>query len=393
LKAQVERLQVELKEYRKRLSWISSNGIGRSNSLNSGSNKNSNVNSTNDFQFEFPKFGDLPAMSSTNIFNTNAQNQAKRTGSVPNRANSLPKANNNSNARSNSQGQAQRQTTQSPLGSSYTNSPQPINAQQSKDSVDSLSGLFSPSILEATRQASLGGYFPQQNNFNATRSARASVENGTSGHAMYSNSTTSNSDSPGSSTESHNAISSIGTSPEPSLNSPGNKLQEFNLNTISEEQQMNNNFGKDQLCKEISRTCGCYDDPIPPILKENMSNDDSLGFNNANFNANNNLPFDTNNNSWLPNNMGTDFDPVLFGDYREVQDNILSQDFGSFFNDAYPLPDLGSPLHNYSDVAPEQASTGMAPKMDLLKQVEAAKNGTEEVVPDTDKPMTCNKIW
>lgn len=396
LKAQVERLQVELKEYRKRLSWISSNGIGRSNSLNSGAQRNTNSNSANDFQFEFPKFGDLPAMSSTNIFNNannaNGQAQNKRTNPVPGRANSAPKA--TPGSRSNSQGQQQRQAaSQSPLSSAYTNSPQPMNQQKAKDSVDSLSGLFSPSILEATRQASMGGYFPQSNN-NANRSARASMDNGLIGNALYSNSTTSNSDSPGSSTESHNAISSIGTSPEPSLNSPGNKLQEFNLNTINEENNMSSAFGKDELCKELSRTCGCAEDPIPPILNQNLSNDTPLGFNTTDFTANTNAAaFQMSNNNWLPDNIGTDFDPVLFGDYREAQDNIVSQDFGSFFNDAYPLPDLGSPLHNYNEVLPEQTSSGAPAKMDLLKQVEAAKNGNDEVVPDTDKPMTCNKIW
>merc|ERR1711939_959324 len=373
LKAQVERLQVELKEYRKRLSRISSNGMGRSNSLKSGTQKSS-LNSTNDFQFEFPKFGDLPAMSGTNIFNkTNQQpqqpqqpqqSQNNRSGSAPGRSNSAPKA--TSNNRSSSQGQQQRQSSlsQSPMSSMYTNSPQPMNPQQSKGSVDSLTGLFSPSILEATRHATRGGYFPQSNNFNANPGPRASMENGTSNNAVYSNSTTSNSDSPGSSSESHNAISSIGTSPEPSLNSPGNKLQEFNLNTISEENQIPNNFG---------------------FNTANFSTTDTNTFTNDN-------AFDVN-NSWLPAGSGADFDPVLFGDYREVQDNILSQDFGSFFNDAYPLPDLGSPLHNYSDVAPEQTSNTAQSKIDLLKQVEAAKNGTDEVVPDTDKPMTCNKIW
>lgn len=90
--------------------------------------------------------------------------------------------------------------------------------------------------------------------------------------------------------------------------------------------------------------------------------------------------------SWLAQQNNGNFDPVLFGDYRETQDNLLSQDFGSFFNDAYPLPDLGSPLHNYTEVAPEAA------KVDLIRQVDAAKEG-EEVVPANDNPMSCNKIW
>jgi AP-1-like transcription factor len=269
------------------------------------------------------------------------------------------------------------------MGSNYTASPPAMNQQQSKGSVDSLTGLFSPSILEASRQASMGGYFPQSNSV---------MRNGNS-MGLYSNSTSSNSDSPGSSAESQNAISSIGTSPEPSLNSPGNKLQEFNLNTINEENQIPNTFGKDHLCREISRTCGCAEDPIPPILKQNLSNESPLGFNDFNANMNGWGASTNTATSWLPTGTNTDFDPVLFGDYRETQDNILSQDFGSFFNDAYPLPDLGSPLHNYNDITAEQTPSNLAPKVDLIKQVDAAKNGTEEVVPDTDKPMSCNKIW
>jgi AP-1-like factor len=112
-----------------------------------------------------------------------------------------------------------------------------------------------------------------------------------------------------------------------------------------------------------------------------VSNDNSLGYvSEPGFNANG--------INWLAQQNNNSFDPILFGDYREAQDNILSQDFGTFFNDAYPLPDLGSPLHNYSDVGTESA-----PKNDLLKQVEEARNGNDEVVPDTEKPMTCNKIW
>ena len=372
LRAQVERLQVELKEYRKRLSWISSNGNSRT--ANSSTQPKNSIGGPNDFQFEFPKFGDLPAMSATNMFNNQKPQgtNTARSATLPQAHGSANRTPNASNARSNSQVPAQRQTSQSqsPLANSFTASPpqQNINA-----SVDSLTGLFSPSILEATRQASMGGYFP--NSMSVAQKARSSLDNGVAG--SYSNSSISNTDSPGSSSESHHAISSIGTSPEPSLSSPGNKLQELGLNTIDEENQFG--FGKDKLCKEISRACGCAEDPIPPIL--NMSDDDSLGFGSTvnGFGSNNDI-------SWMAQQNNGTFDPVLFGDYRDTQDNIQSQDFGTFFNDAYPLPDLGSPLHNYTEVATE------APKVDLIRQVDAAKEG-EEVVPNNDKPMTCNKIW
>lgn len=347
LRAQVERLQVELKEYRKRLSWISSNGLNRSQPIVANPKQNNPaINNHNDFQFEFPKFGDLPSMPSTNLFG-NSKPQKQQTTNSP-RASSIStpgsaSASQNSNGRrstSGSQNQPARfgSLTHSPLSNGQSRSPQPPNVQKDQQgSVDSLSGLFSPSILEASRHASLGGYFPQTAHNAPGQNAVGNVP------GLYSNSSTSNSDSPSSSTESQNHISSIGTSPDPSLNSPAHKANDYGLNPINEGAQLT--FG---------------------------------GFNN------NTTGFEPNGiNAFAQQNT---FDPVLFGDYRETQDNILSQDFGAFFNDAYPLPDLGSPLHNYTDVTADQAA-----KTDLLQQVEAAKN--EEVVPDTDRPMSCNKIW
>lgn len=85
----------------------------------------------------------------------------------------------------------------------------------------------------------------------------------------------------------------------------------------------------------------------------------------------------------------------MFGDYRESQDAVASQDFGAFFNDAFPLPELGSPEHNFNEVAPCPL------KKDLMSQVEAVQDGKEEAVStddtddtdDTTKIMSCSKIW
>jgi AP-1-like factor len=91
---------------------------------------------------------------------------------------------------------------------------------------------------------------------------------------------------------------------------------------------------------------------------------------------------------WLAQQNGGQFDPVLFGDWREPQDAVLSQDFGSFFNDAFPLPDLGSPSHNLSEAATQQH-----PKKDLIAQIDSRLD--EEVVPGEDKSqmLSCTKIW
>ena len=80
---------------------------------------------------------------------------------------------------------------------------------------------------------------------------------------------------------------------------------------------------------------------------------------------------------------------MLFGDFRESQDAVAAQDFGAFFNDAFPLPELGSPEHNFNEVASSPA------KPDLMAHIEAVQNGKDEIVPtaDTSKMVTCNKIW
>lgn len=103
--------------------------------------------------------------------------------------------------------------------------------------------------------------------------------------------------------------------------------------------------------------------------------------------------FDPSGFNWLAQQNGGGFDPVLFGDYRETTDNLLSQDFGSFFHDAYPLPELGSPSHNYGDVS-GAPSNEQSKKSDLMSRVEAAKENDALSRPsDAPKLMTCNKIW
>lgn len=362
LKAQVERLQVELKEYRKRLSWVSQNGTGRgaqaSTSMFGTQQRNSSY--SNDFQFEFPKFGDLPA---NNLFDNSSTTKQQSNG--PSRSMTVPSKNN--------------QGIPGVLPRNPTATPKLSN------SVDSLSGLFSPSILEASRNSNSFGYFPPTN---GTASINVQVPRGSfeqnsrdSVPGLYASS--SNTDSPASSADSHNHVSSIGTSPEPSLNSPGNKQIDYSLNTINEEGNLTSTFGGEltAFCDKLSLACGNTTNPVPPI--RSISNGDLSGTAIT-------PGFDPNGINWLAQQNGGIFDPELFGDYRESQDAIISQDFGAFFNDAFPLPDLGSPEHPYNVIAPSPG-----PKIDLMKQVEAAREADDEVVPGEDraKMMTCNKIW
>ncbi|RMZ80935.1 hypothetical protein DV737_g2787, partial [Chaetothyriales sp. CBS 132003] len=277
LRAQVERLQVELKEYRKRLSWISNGGASRSNGLNAGSNHRAgSFNQQSDFQFEFPKFGDLPQLSGA--AKSQDANQTRKASATNSNGGAVRAAGTANASRSNSQAQTRAQSSsmsQSPLGTTIDLTASPRPTAQS-GSIDSLSSLFSPSILESARHGSFSSYF--------------APNHPTGQNAAISNSSLSNTNSPTSSSD--------------------------------------------------------------------------------------------------------EFDPILFGDYRETADSsMLSQDFGSFFNDAYPLPDLGSPTHNFNDVSSDQLASAQAARAVLLKQVEAAKEDGDEVVPDNDRPMSCNKIW
>ena len=382
LRAQVERLQVELKEYRKRLSWVSSNNPARTQqSPTNYASQMKNGNTFNsDFQFEFPKFGDLPAVPSLN----------GNRGVAPARSSTLPSAAPNarvhsataraalSSASPPSQSQQRSSNGSSPRYNAQSASPvsQQPPVKTHNDSIDSLTGLFSPSILEASRNPAYG-YFPQTN-AGVPQPGRATFDVGqASSFAAYASS--SNTNSPASSSDAHHQTSSIGTSPEPSLSSPGQKQHDFSLNPISEN-QVSNTFGEDALCDQLQLACGCAEDPIPPMWK--MSNGATIG-------SGLTPGFETNGINWLAQQNGGGFDPMLFGDYREPQDAGISQDFGSFFNDAFPLPDLGSPQHNFNELPTESM-----PKNDLLDKVDAIKDG-EEVVPGEDraKLMTCNKIW
>lgn len=87
LRAQVERLQVELREYRKRLSWMASgsgNAISAmsSNSIPSAHSKGAYGLQNNEFLFDFPKFGDLPG---GHLFNgqANKNDQSKPNSIIP----------------------------------------------------------------------------------------------------------------------------------------------------------------------------------------------------------------------------------------------------------------------------------------------------------------------
>ena len=176
----------------------------------------------------------------------------------------------------------------------------------------------------------------------------------------------------------------MGTSPEPSLNSPTTKLDNYGLNTINEENLAQSAFGGEKtFCEKLKLACGDTTNPVPAVMTVSNGDVNPLG------------PAKTPGSdfNWLAEQNGGSFDPVLFGEYRDPQDAVVGQDFGTFFNDAFPLPDLGSPFNTFNNEI--QSDPSPAPKNDLMKQVNTVQAAEEEVVPgeDTSKMLTCNKIW
>jgi AP-1-like factor len=92
----------------------------------------------------------------------------------------------------------------------------------------------------------------------------------------------------------------------------------------------------------------------------------------------------TNDFNWLPQN-NFQFDPQLFGDYRDPTDNLLSGVLDeSLFNDVIDA-DFITPYNVPLTVEP------VVKKPDLIAQIDAAKNSDE--LDSNGQLLTCNKIW
>ena len=86
---------------------------------------------------------------------------------------------------------------------------------------------------------------------------------------------------------------------------------------------------------------------------------------------------------------GGNFDPVLFGDYRESQESIMNTDVGDFFSDAFNVPDFTSPANLMLEPT-------LPPKKDIAKGMEEKQQGKEPEAAVVDKPkqfLTCNMLW
>lgn len=367
LRAQIEKMSMELREYRKRLSL--NGNSGRNSSLNSGlpaylTGKSLGLNNPNDvnFQFEFPKFGRLPGPASTPVLSGTRQSASPSTVTQQ-----IP-----SPIERNQVSPLNQTLQQFPVTSSSTAGLTP--GQNDGGDMSSLSGLFSPSILESVSKSPPFEFF-SNNGSNGSRSSTDSNGQMSTGH------NTSYSSPSASSNSNLGPSSSCGTSPEPSMQSPVyGKGSDATLTTIGEENSTVTPVeGELTFCEKLNMACGNPNNPVPRTMSKS-------GVNSGNSDSSN---LDINGIDWFAQQNGNQFDPQLFGDYREPQDNILSAEgfSDSFFTDAYALPDFNSPFN----IAPSPAST----KKDLVAQIDEQQNDEEEVVPgeDPSQLLSCNTIW
>ena len=195
-----------------------------------------------------------------------------------------------------------------------------------KDGMSSFANFFNPSSIS-----------------NSTRTgSRASVDS-----VPFSVAAATSSPSASSNSNVGGPSSSCGTSPEPFTQSPlGFKPMET-LTTIGEEQP----------------TTATAAEPFAQFANVNMDNS---------------------NLDWLVQQNGGQFDPQLFGDYRESQDNVLTNpsfdDF--FFNDSLDA-DFFTP-YNANPVASK--------KPNLIAEIDAKQNAVEDDMAEK-KAMNCNKLW
>ena len=236
LRAQVEKMSVELKEYRKRMS-LNTSGAGYSPPPSATQSRS--YGNGNDFQFNFPKFGDLPS----SFLNNNSITKTTSPTQMDQRSASASSITPPGLARQSSSGLSSMKSPSS-LNGVYSTPQGPSRPSQisnnglNNNNYGDFDGLFDPSVLESAR-AEYSPYKATQIASTPSTAKQGSVSS-VNGHTriptLQDNSSASMIGSPTSSM-SHGALdSSCGTTPESSAESPDNrKSSEGGYDTVNEE--------------------------------------------------------------------------------------------------------------------------------------------------------------
>ncbi|CAL3962579.1 unnamed protein product [Diplocarpon coronariae] len=373
LRAQIEKMSIELREYRRR---VSINGVpGRASSFGNGlppylakGPANGGLNNPNDinFQFEFPTFGRLPGPSASPLGGT-------RNSTSPPVANKQTISPMVDKEQVSPRNQSLQYTATIGPSAGLAQAPTLLDGGD----MSSLSGLFSPSLLESVGKTSPSQYFSHDNS--GSHGSRSSTDSA-NGNMSTSHNTTYSSPS-ASSNSTREPSSSCGTSPEPTTTQlPVSKPVDSSLTTIGEERSAANGEGEIIFCDKLDMACGNANNPLPRTLSDPGANSGAFATS----------AFAMNGIDWFAQQNNNQFDPQLFGDYREPQENILSNEaFGdSFFTDAFAL---GSDFTNPFNMAPSP----VPPKKGLVAQIDEKQNSDyEDPVPaDKNQMLSCNTIW
>ncbi|KAK0323792.1 DNA-binding transcription factor yap1 [Friedmanniomyces endolithicus] len=447
LKAEVDRLKVELREHRKRLSLNGGSSNARGSPPPSVPPGRSNSGPTrggdSNFQFDFPRFGALPGSQIFGNQQSSANGVLQRTSNTPPLVNAgarhaptsgiigelggmgsqLPAQVLRTNSQGSQNGRTLSPKTTTPTGSvpkmpisSQLNNSFPSVGYSSANNMHGFastlpqmgdfSDLFSPSLLKnAVFDVDNNGYFGGVQQQSGSTMAKDGTDASTGGEStaglnrvfqFNGSSNGSDSASPSNSSSSqwnaNAANSSCGTSPEPSHGSPADRSQNSTNSYIGETAS---------LPSQYSTSSQLYS-------QQQAVN----GWGNSGLTGNDNIDFS------MPS--AATFDPVLFGDYREAKDTSYnSNDFGSgagFFDEALDSApfDYGSPsnLFGILQQSPQQthsslnASSDLAPSKSLMAEIEKTRDGGDddyglpvagEVNSNTNqnkaKLISCNNIW
>ena len=375
LRAQVERLQDELKDYRRRLS-LTGNGMNTSppSARQSLDNDQSFGGASLDFNFDFdfPKFGGVP-------------------GSV------LPSTQ--------AVGKTPQQSSTSPF-SSYDGSTNGFTPPH-QGSVSSISNGNAPTQASTSNG---DGNYNKQSPFGGQMF-------GTGFFNVMDGNTT--------------------ASPQPLNNSSiTNNFSDMSRNSPAQSNSTSSRSPESQNGNGPSSSCCTSPDPADwsNFLKSNESANQRTGTDSTSLATQTNTPGLSNSKTpnsdafsldFLANQNGGNFDPVLFGDYRETQNAIVGDDTfsGGFFEDGMTFPDFNDPFNfnlSTDSTVPAPAPTNGALKQvqqersqgkkpNLLDQVAknqegdyAGENEKNLMMPNstddykterTPNLMTCHRIW
>jgi AP-1-like factor len=381
LRAKVDKMAAELKEYKKRFAMVQDGTATQKipsylqNVANTAAP--SDPNQIN-FNFDFPQFGVQSA----------PRQLSKSDSHVP----QLKKGS--------SSGSFAISPTDKTGGSGSFSLASGMN-MQSSSGMAQFSNIFTPSVDGSIRSG--------QDSSNKD-SSRSSMD---SSVASSANGNNTNHSSPASSASIHGPSSSCGTSPEPfsqcaSLaQSPSSKL-DITLPAICEETSKpcaDGGCGGDGIndtnsfCAKLAQACGNPQNPIPLTMASKVG----LDLPSSNVNASpstatdSNMAttpaFDVHGIDWLAAQNNNAFDPQLFGDYREPQDNILS---GGLYDDNFFTEAFAADFVTPFDMDPTGASLGVAPKKgNLLSEIDdkLKEDDEDEVVPGESEMLTCTNMW